>query len=312
MLLGIFQSCSKDGAQGPKGDTGSVGATGLTGATGPSGGPTGATGLTGATGPQGDPGGATGATGATGTFTSTFIANTDGANYNLSNIATLTANIVTANNIGNIASINLTGSTSNVLYGNGTFAQPYSKSIFPSMPRMRSSGNTNYWGIPGVLCTGFTNQVNTANRIYYYPIVVLGSMQINEVSFNVVTNNGAGNALVGLYTANENWQPVTKVFDSGNIDIATNGYKTKTGFTSNISPGYHLVAFNTSTSPTIEHINGSPVTGSPMGSLNRFLINIYNSVGNFSMPTTPQLWNNIQDTAGSAGFYPIIFKWTPL
>jgi hypothetical protein len=136
------------GATGPQGATGPAG-TGGDGATGATG-EIGATGLTGATGAGTD--GATGATGVfSGEVTSDLIPNAN-ITYDLGNNtnrfkdiylanstiylgdATLSANgnsivvdsiTVTNGNVGtvgNIASLNLDGSNSNVLYGNGVFA----------------------------------------------------------------------------------------------------------------------------------------------------------------------------------------------
>jgi hypothetical protein len=143
------------GSDGATGATGEIGATGATGAgTDGATGATGTAGTDGATGVAG-PTGATGLTGATGVFsgevTSDLIPNAN-ITYDLGNNtnrfkdiylanstiylgdATLSANgnsivvdsiTVTNGNVGtvgNIASLNLDGSNSNVLYGNGVFA----------------------------------------------------------------------------------------------------------------------------------------------------------------------------------------------
>jgi hypothetical protein len=141
-IVGEIGATGPQGATGPAG-SGSDGATGATGEIG-------ATGLTGATGAGTD--GATGATGVfSGEVTSDLIPNAN-ITYDLGNNtnrfkdiylanstiylgdATLSANgnsivvdsiTVTNGNVGtvgNIASLNLDGSNSNVLYGNGVFA----------------------------------------------------------------------------------------------------------------------------------------------------------------------------------------------
>jgi hypothetical protein len=97
MLSGImlFQSCSKDGAQGPKGDTGAAGTNGATGATGPQG-PAGPAGSNGAQGPVG----ATGATGNANVHSRIFTVTQSNWNWlgapNYYNYALLTVPEITA------------------------------------------------------------------------------------------------------------------------------------------------------------------------------------------------------------------------
>jgi hypothetical protein len=77
----------------------------------------------------------------TGNTSQTFEIDNDGGNLRFympgSTKATLTSagdlsvtGNISAANLGNIASVNLTGSSSNVLYGNGTFAAPVAEASF--------------------------------------------------------------------------------------------------------------------------------------------------------------------------------------
>jgi hypothetical protein len=219
---------------------------------------------------------------------------------------------ISASNLGNVSALSLDGNASNILYGNGVFSGVVTPpAIFASQPIAQSSGNTKYYGIPSVNVTTVNVGIaSVANVMYYSPIQVLSPIQINEVIINVTAANAA-NARVGIYTADSDWQPIDLKFDSGNIDTSSTGFKTITGFTSNLTAGYHVIALISDGTPTLEHLRGFPITGSPMSSIFRYL-NQPNVSTTYDMASTGVKWSGVQTNAGAAMPYPAIFKWSQI
>lgn len=103
-----------DGSTGSTGATGPAGTNGATGATGPAGtnGATGVAGPTGATGPAGATG--AGATGATGIFGGALTQNLNGNGFNITNVATFSANTLQ----GTSANVSLTAGSYTATFDN--------------------------------------------------------------------------------------------------------------------------------------------------------------------------------------------------
>ena len=122
------------GATGPAGADGSTGATGPAGADGATGvtGPTGATGLTGPTGATG----VAGPTGATGIFGGALTQNLDGNGFNITNVATFSANT-------------LQGTSPNVSLTAGSFTATFDNTGILTLPTMGGDeGGEINLGIP--------------------------------------------------------------------------------------------------------------------------------------------------------------------
>jgi hypothetical protein len=219
---------------------------------------------------------------------------------------------ISASNLGNVSALSLDGNASNILYGNGVFAGVTTPpAVFASQPIAQTTGGTKYYGIPSVNVTTVNVGIaSVANVMYYSPIQVLAPIQINEVIINVTTANAA-NARVGIYTADSDWQPIDLKFDSGNIDTSSTGFKTITGFTSNLTAGYHVIALISDGTPTLEHLRGFPITGSPMSSIFRYL-NQPNVSTTYDMASTGVKWDGVQTNAGAPMPYPAIFKWSQI
>jgi|LakMenEpi03Aug12_release.lakeMendotaPanAssembly.Ray.scaffolds.fasta_scaffold21055_18 hypothetical protein len=113
----------------------------------------------------------------------------DGTSYGNSNVAsylpTYTGNLtagnisvtgnISANNIGNIAELNLDGNTSNILYGNGVFAAS------PSVSLTGDGGNLS--NINGANVSGTVQNAEFANSVYVEAVS-------NNFSYHVVLTTG--------------------------------------------------------------------------------------------------------------------------
>ena len=133
----------------------------------------------------------------------TYALNAGNANFANSATVASSANSVTLANVsgaGNIASINLNGSSSNVLYGNGVFS-----AVSVSTPNSIQNGNSivNFTGVDGDLListNNITNGVQISGR----------QVQLNGA------NTGAGNiSSINLINGALNWTLDNTIFSGG-------------------------------------------------------------------------------------------------
>ena len=122
---------------------------------------------------------------------------------------------ISANNIGNISGINLDGSSSNVLYGNGVFAQPTSVPLFViANANITANINTSYQ---------IDNSVGNANINFTLPDgsgLTTGSfVKINpydqaagNFQYFVVTNGANSGGIQGLGAPLSANRPTTLVW----------------------------------------------------------------------------------------------------
>jgi hypothetical protein len=121
-----------------------------------------------------------------------------------------------------------------------------------SEARMKASGGTIYYSVPGV---SFTNQLSAAltaaNRDHYSPFYVTSTLTIDLVVLDVLTAGAGGTtARCGIFQANEDWQPTARMLDSGTIDVASTGTKTAS-VSVTLPPGRYLQAINSDAAPSV-------------------------------------------------------------
>jgi hypothetical protein len=168
----------------------------------------------------------------------TLVANTAG---NISINANVTVGNIIATNIGNIANINLTGNSSNVLYGNGVFA---------SIPTGANTGNVTFNDV-NIIGTGNLNlQPDPANSGSYLDIFLSSGPDIHIVASananlilgkdnqsNVMTS-WDGNVYIQSWDNNTNTQGGVWTFDgTGNLGLPGGGIIYGNPYTPSGAPG---------------------------------------------------------------------------
>lgn len=117
-----------------------------------------------------------------------------------------------------------------------------------SVGRAKDNSAVTAYTIPGLSITttgSFTDAVNTD----YYGRVWLEKAAIcDQLAFEVTTLTGGANIRVGLYRADQDWQPLgAPLADSGDISAGSTGVKTYTPSPAiYLARGRYLTALNTS------------------------------------------------------------------
>jgi hypothetical protein len=134
---------------------------------------------------------------------------------------------ITANNLGNISSIDIDGNTSNILYGNGIFAAAPSTTY----------GNSN---VASFLGAYGSNTISTTGSISANTITLSGTgTSVNAGSGNILTNEVTGTKfkfLNGLYTATLTGQGATSNYSLAlPANAGTNGQLLTSDGTGNLT-----------------------------------------------------------------------------
>jgi len=164
----------------------------------------------------------------------------------------------------------------------------------------------NYYTIPGVFSTDQAPSTISANTDYYAPWYTPTPIGINELAFELTTGSGSGNIRIGVYAANDNWQPVgNPLLDSGDIPVQTTGIKTYNPGFIVFPPGRYVSVLNCSASVALMLRTASP-SQNPVES-GQFLVNF--SVGRTyaAFPTPGTAWTS---AAGSStpGYHYIVYQ----
>lgn len=84
------------------------------------------------------------------------------------------------------------------------------------------------------------------NRAQYVPFVVPSTIVIDQMVIEVTTAVASGLGRLAIYQADNNWQPGTRLVDSGDIDCSTTGVKAVTISDLTLTPGVYLWWHNAS------------------------------------------------------------------
>lgn len=119
------------------------------------------------------------------------------------------------------------------------------------------SPNLPTYTLPGFRFDTRKTQAWSGNRrLDYYPLHVTRPIKVDELQCYVSTAGAAGSLLLlGLYQANDAWQPTTRLEVSGSIAATSTGSKTYSFTERTLTEGKYLVALNinvdTATGPTM-------------------------------------------------------------
>lgn len=297
------------GAQGPQGETGPAGPQGGTGPEGPEGpqGAQGETGPAGAAGPQGEegpegPAGPTGDTGpagpgvAAGGATADVLAKASGDDYDTEWVSLNGAYVPVpagAPTAGQILSATdddpLTTDWIDAPSGSGAIAEGRAK---------RTAAT--YLTIPGIDPVGVSTTVLNANLVYYFPSYVVTTITIDQMLVEVTSAAAAGKvALLGIYNADTDWQPTSRVLSAGTVAIDALGVKTLS-VSESLAPGRYLFALTADAQASYRAITGGhrylgmlpTIGGGPFKNSIR-VTRTYDG----TLPTTGVAW----DTVSSSG-----------
>ncbi len=111
--------------------------------------------------------------------------------------------------------------------------------------------------IPGVQGpSGVTTGVSTIDRVLYHPFVVDHPIQVDQLTITV-TSAGAGSttARMGIYHADNEFQPLSLVVDAGTVAVDSTGVKHLAVSPAELLlPGRYVMALNTDGTPTLRLI----------------------------------------------------------
>lgn len=161
--------------------------------------------------------------------------------------------------------------------------------------------------IPGVVVVSVSAQPLVVNRDEFAPWRIYSPIKIDQL-LSEVTVTGGTNFRMGLYAANEKWQPGKLLIDSGNLSSASTGVKTYTTAVI-LPPGRYLSVINSDGSPTFRVYMGvmesHPVISSlgPVAILNAG--GDARTYGAFPNPATQQVGDTDTNSA-SAGWWHIV------
>lgn len=102
-----------------------------------------------------------------------------------------------------------------------------------------------------------TGALLVADRIYYVPVYLLFPRTLEELWVHVTTATAAGTGVrLGLYKADEEWQPITRLYGSSAVLTDSTGKKSVTGIGVACSPGPHLLALHAEAAGSCQLWNG--------------------------------------------------------
>jgi hypothetical protein len=183
----------------------------------------------------------------------------------------------------------------------------------PSRGRPKPSGLSAYLVLPGVYIQGIQTRTLAANFDTFMPIFVHSSTTVDALKFNV-TISAAGNARVGIYAADTDWQPSgAPLYDSGNISVSTTGVKTATpGSPLVLAAGRYLLCWISDVAPELRslvgQVPGVTAIDTGLGSSFRTFWNKSRAYAAFPNPAT---WDGDNAIANNNEYYVFLSVSTP-
>ena len=172
------------------------------------------------------------------------VANANYSSYsNIANVAN-SVNVANVVGLGNIATINITGSTSNVLYGNGTFAP-----ILGNINANYANYAGNAFSVTGSNVVGSVSSANTASTVTTNAqpnITSVGTLTSLSVSGN--SNIGGNLSVTGNVVINSN---VSANYSNANVFVGNQSIINDTGLLKFNESVQSIANTGTSISPNV-------------------------------------------------------------
>lgn len=165
-----------------------------------------------------------------------------------------------------------------------------------------------FW--PGASFAGWNQAAPmTANALHYQPGYAAKSITLSAIKFEVFVAATAGKVMrVGLYVADDDWQPTTLIVDSGDIAADSTGVKTYT--TSAVVPAGRILAVVHSDGAPQLRICGIPNWGQVRGDLFGGGGNLAHvgwltktSVTYAALPSSGTAWTTVDSSSHTATAY---------
>ena len=221
-----------------------------------------------------------------------------GANVSGAVAFATTANSVAVGNvsgIGNIAVVNLTGSTSNVLYGNGVFAPVAGGGGGASIANGNSNVNIATSGGNVNVSIGGTADLYSFNNTRFYTELGISSQNNtpNAQSFAIVQGGSGANGLASTVTNQfaQNWNNTSVQFEALRIAVTDTASQANsilfTASTNNVSQFSINKSGNVAFAGVITG-NGSGLSSIPVGNLSAN-VNFANTAGTVTTAAQPNI-----------------------
>jgi hypothetical protein len=172
-------------------------------------------------------------------------------------------------------------------------------------------GATQFYGMPGINLTTITASAGiSADTDYYSPFYVRSPVVVDVMAFDVASGV-AGNARVGIYCADANWQPVgAPLTDSGDIDVTASAVKTYTLSTPLYLPrGRYLTVYNASSAASL-NTYGALMANAVATTMGGSPFSVRWRVGrsHAAFPTPGTAWTTTSASNSIGGNYPVLLR----
>lgn len=163
----------------------------------------------------------------------------------------------------------------------------------------RAATGTTFYNIPGINLGAVGTFTIVVDTLYHFPMVVTTPITINTFAIEITTAVAATNVRIGLYTADRDWQPETRVVDAGTIDSATTGVKTISS-TQSLDVGRYLLVCVSNGGPAAREFQGThpgmstldtSLGATPFGTRHRRAFTYA------ALPATPSDWDTVTAVA---------------
>jgi hypothetical protein len=167
------------------------------------------------------------------------------------------------------------------------------------------------YSLPGVALAGCSTHTVVANRLYYEPIFTDRQITLDRLAIGVTTA-AAGQARLGIYSADTFWQPTALILDAGEVDTGTTGYKEIT-INLTLTPGLYLLAFVANATPVLRTISGSLVGAGISDTVGNYPTYPFWTImiANYTyapLPSQPLPWNLGQGAGTSIPFHLVVVR----
>jgi hypothetical protein len=187
---------------------------------------------------------------------------------------------------------------------------PYITGV-PLLERGASTAERLY-GIPGTGLSAVGTRILQNNRTYYSPFYTPEVIDIDSI-ISEVTAGAAGSLRLGIYDADEDWQPGDLIADWGTVDTASNAVKIiSLGSPTSIPIGRYVIAASCSASITVRITRGYGYSGvqATMGGANfAALLMVTGGGGGGALPDPGAAWDTWQP-GGFGGEYIAMLRYT--
>jgi hypothetical protein len=172
-------------------------------------------------------------------------------------------------------------------------------------PGMPIAFRASTLSLPGVILTAeTTGQSLSAQRVLYFPIVVLTTITMTQVSANVTTQSSTAGckSRIAIYNADASWVPTTLVLDCGEIACDSTGAKTLS-ISQSLPPGRYFIRLhgdNSASRPSFYTYRGSPLTGTMLGTNTQFVYQITKSPQTYAVAEATVESGDLPATGGTS------------